>query len=46
LPGFFEAPIWVTAVSSVILPIQESPLLSIAYAGELVAGNGEVVGAF
>jgi uncharacterized protein YebE (UPF0316 family) len=40
LLGFFEVLIWVTAVSSVILRIQENPLLAVAYAGGFAAGNG------
>jgi uncharacterized protein YebE (UPF0316 family) len=40
LLGFFEVLIWVTAVSSVILRIQESPLLAVAYAGGFATGNG------
>ena len=37
--GFFEILIWVTAVSQVILRIQESPVLLLAFAAGFAVGN-------
>lgn len=37
--GFFEILIWVTAISSVITNLSESPLLLVAYAGGFATGN-------
>jgi uncharacterized protein YebE (UPF0316 family) len=39
LLGFFEVLVWVTAVSQVVLRLNESPFLIVAYAGGFAAGN-------
>ncbi len=38
--GFFEVGIWVVVISQVIVRINESWLLAVAYAGGFAAGNG------
>jgi uncharacterized protein YebE (UPF0316 family) len=38
--GFFEVFFWVTAVSQVILRVQMSPLLIVAFAAGFATGNG------
>ncbi len=39
LLGFVEILIWVTAISQVIVRIDQAPLLAVAYAGGFAAGN-------
>lgn len=39
LVGFFEILIWITAVSQVVLRVQEQPMLIVAYAGGFAVGN-------